>query len=372
MNVSYTVCNLIPTYKCNNNCIFCSTILDPKKSDNVRNNISCMMEQLNKIGPRISTIILTGGEPTIYPNIIELLKKINKNFPKTTIEIQSNGRMLHYAQFTEKLSSIKNLILRIAFHSHDEKIFDNLTGVEGSFEQTKKGIINGLLNKIKILLNVVLNKQNYVYLPETASYIIENFSGIEGIYFKNIELIRKGFLRRDELSVKYKEIMPYLEKSLDIFKKKEKYIELQLFPLCVLKEKHRKFAIKKARLVETFFPVCDKCSLIDKCQGIEKTYAFNLGLDEFIPILSNGKTLAKKLEQSDILDSILIEENKCTKCGECKKICPTHAINPPHVNEKRCILCNACMEVCKEGAISRISTGKGAFSIDKNIVVERY
>lgn len=55
-----------------------------------------------------------------------------------------------------------------------------------------------------------------------------------------------------------------------------------------------------------------------------------------------------------------IDSTKCTKCGECTKICPNDAIKaePPfcsnHINidEKKCIGCGICFKECLSGAIT--------------------
>jgi formate hydrogenlyase subunit 6/NADH:ubiquinone oxidoreductase subunit I len=61
-----------------------------------------------------------------------------------------------------------------------------------------------------------------------------------------------------------------------------------------------------------------------------------------------------------------LEKNaeKCTKCGVCKRVCPTQATDMYEkkggdVTESRCILCARCVEMCPyEGALSLKVAGK--------------
>lgn len=51
-----------------------------------------------------------------------------------------------------------------------------------------------------------------------------------------------------------------------------------------------------------------------------------------------------------------IDQEKCTSCGICKKVCPAEAVEVNDrqftINKKNCLVCLDCSEGCKEGAIS--------------------
>jgi Fe-S-cluster-containing hydrogenase component 2 len=50
-----------------------------------------------------------------------------------------------------------------------------------------------------------------------------------------------------------------------------------------------------------------------------------------------------------------ILEHRCTGCGECRKVCPTWAINlsaeNKSIDQLSCIPCGACQQVCPEQAV---------------------
>jgi len=52
---------------------------------------------------------------------------------------------------------------------------------------------------------------------------------------------------------------------------------------------------------------------------------------------------------------IIVDKDKCIKCGLCARKCPAKAIklNPyPEIDKKKCIRCFCCMEICPQDALS--------------------
>jgi len=67
------------------------------------------------------------------------------------------------------------------------------------------------------------------------------------------------------------------------------------------------------------------------------------------------------------LTRLVKNEQKCTKCGICKRVCPTQATQmyeqkEGDVTESRCMLCARCVEMCPyEGALRMTVAGKTVF-----------
>ncbi len=54
-------------------------------------------------------------------------------------------------------------------------------------------------------------------------------------------------------------------------------------------------------------------------------------------------------------EEIIVNKNKCVKCGLCTRKCPMKAISLkpfPEINKKKCIRCFCCIEICPHHALS--------------------
>ena len=84
---------------------------------------------------KIDFFLIRGGEPFLFPGIIELLEYINSN--GIYISIDTNGTLLK--KYAEDIARIGNMHLTISVDGPEE-IHDQVRGVNGSFNKIKEGI----------------------------------------------------------------------------------------------------------------------------------------------------------------------------------------------------------------------------------------
>jgi len=74
-----------------------------------------------------------------------------------------------------------------------------------------------------------------------------------------------------------------------------------------------------------------------------------------IPGVKEKKGALKSLRNLFKEKPIVVDKNKCVKCGLCASRCPTKAItlSPfPTIDKKKCIRCFCCIEICPHDALS--------------------
>jgi MoaA/NifB/PqqE/SkfB family radical SAM enzyme len=150
---------------CNNNCIGCA--VDPNV-DVIYNKPVDIIEKELLEGKKQGYNILhpIGGEPTLYPDLIKILRKAKKLYSE--IAITTNGRMFSYKSYSDKFKNLK-INFNITLCGPNKKIHDSWTGVPGSFQQTIKGIQNLIKDNHNICLNIICWNQAVInidkYLP---------------------------------------------------------------------------------------------------------------------------------------------------------------------------------------------------------------
>jgi MoaA/NifB/PqqE/SkfB family radical SAM enzyme len=245
-------------------------------------------------------IVLSGGEPTIYPNIEKIIKLCrSKKFKK--IEIITNGRLLADRAFAKKIIMLGTTGFAVSVYGISAGTHDAITRVKGSFLQTKAGVKNLCLlakkYQISVRINTVLTKQN---ISEIRG-IFEKFSAMgardyliaEHIVTNKEEghltvaEIRSFFdtMRRIELpgaSIQLRGFAPCLLRGKKIIQKD--HIEIRRQDPHIILEKHNVDTLieEKERKKEyrnrfsgrfEWHKRCATCGFFEHCAGLQKCYA---------------------------------------------------------------------------------------------------
>lgn len=272
------------TTLCNNHCIMCHSSTNYMADYSTREIIESIE---NTIDGSEREIQLSGGEPTLRKDLIQILEKIKELNSSAEIQINSNGRMFYYKEFTRNISNL-GIVSSIMtdIHAHNAELHDKITQVKGSFNQTVRGIKNLLDENIKIRISILVNKLNYRFLPEIATFIKKDFKNVK-VSFTYTWFVCNAYKNRGQLFVKVNDTAPYLEKAANILKENCIFMH---FPICIFKPEYQNYVIKQSFVTDNRedYPSkeCHKCKLKNKCGGIWKNYAQLKG-EQFKPIIKN-------------------------------------------------------------------------------------
>lgn len=285
--------NLIITRNCNGNCIFCgvehkSNFFEiEKKIDKIKRIIDILYEN------DILRINFFGGEPMIYPDIIEAVKYAKeKGFYTTLI---TNGIL-----WSSKNDEMKNYLDGIAVSVHGNKeshirlTRTNDTVYNLVLKHIKK--ISDL--KIPLTLNMTVTAQNYLDIPDFVENLLNNYN-ISGFafnrYISNPEL--PDDINNSLLMNKQK-----LNKSLELIdelSKKYKNVNFKYaihFPLCIVQNRNLLKYVGCCGFAQNYISVdCD--GNIQPCSYMYETIG-NLFEDNLEDVWKNSELLKeyRKLE----------------------------------------------------------------------------
>jgi len=278
-------------YNCNNNCVFCHTGF--RRNENLTTSeikkkiILCKKEGYN-------FVVLSGGEPTIREDILEIAKFVKKNGMR--LGLITNGRMFSYGTFLRELIKNNLRYVYISLLGSKKSIHNQIT-CSDSFNQTIKGIKNVIKhNSLEYKINVTViskNVDDLMNIIDLAKKIkIRNlkfsFVDCKGNTLKNVNIVPHLFLAVKKIkdAVDYSiqsNIQAYISDfPLCLIGKYSKYIDnLKTNKIEVMSEIFENELYPIDSNDKTKPPSCVGCEKYNLCLGIDKNY-INLNGDEEI------------------------------------------------------------------------------------------
>lgn len=281
--------------KCNHKCIFCPCKWEKHDKEI---ELSVFKEMIHEIeaNPRIDSIILSGGEPTIQDNFFELLSYLSHT--KYHVRLLTNADRLSDIEIVKKIKSIippSKIDIVTAIHGNDEKIHDSITRCDGSFFRTNKGLHNMIQEGYQVNLKFCITQINYKNMYNFVDFIYDNFPDSVSLSFCSIDYCGKASENNIAVEVSFKDIKKYLEQSLEKVESyknngRKRNVIVANTPLCCVDSKFWKYFISESKKnVEaflplpmdgkgkikynsasssgTFFDACRKCAVEKYCAG---------------------------------------------------------------------------------------------------------
>lgn len=158
---------------CNFRCSYC--YVDEKiecRNELSKEEIKDVIRQAKALGAR--KIIILGGEPSIYPHLVEMLRFISEEGLK--IEMFTNG-----SGITQELAGIlaaEKVRVALKLNSRDEQVQDQLAGKKGAFQLINKALAAlreaGYPSKdLFLAISTVICRQNIAELPAMWQWLRE-------------------------------------------------------------------------------------------------------------------------------------------------------------------------------------------------------
>jgi len=286
-------------FACNNRCLFCAQ--GHKREGCAHVPFEELVARLTKGRENSDELVLTGGEPTIHPQIVELVQTA-KAMGYRQIQVQTNGRRLAYTPFVEALVEAGATEFSPALHGPTAEIHDALTRAPGSFRQTVAGIRNVHLRKLPIVTNSVVVRENVPHLPALVELLGRLGVGQAQLAF--VHPVGTAYELFEEVVPRLSDVVGPIRLSKGIAARYGMRLVTEAVPLCFLPGMQelavedqipdttvidldgKPFDYSTWRPAEgkSHGPPCEGCKARSRCEGPWREYPEKYGWDEFRPI----------------------------------------------------------------------------------------
>ncbi|HEX4047528.1 MAG TPA: radical SAM protein [Elusimicrobiota bacterium] len=275
MNVPVYVVRLMK--RCNSRCEFCSSEAEMAAARarpdvplaDVRNDILSQ--------PPGSIIDFFGGEPTLYPGIVEAVEFASRNGYRPTIA--SNGRRFAGKAFTTDMARAGLTLVHSTLLGDTAALHNALSvGGRNSFRETVDGFKNILARGIRLQVNIVILRENFRRLARMTSRLLD--LGVRDVKFGS--LLAAG--NYPHLAARISETRPFLAEAVAVARARGSRFSIEKTPICMLPEAADHFQPENDPLADRRSdfgsPECSRCLVQDRCFGVDPGYAALFGRGE--------------------------------------------------------------------------------------------
>jgi len=292
-------------FACNNDCLHCVTADKRVFGDLTTEKLLTEIEHYS--GHTQAVLVLTGGEPTIRPDLVDLVAFAHDTgFAR--IQLQTNARALADPKLADELARAGVDSALVALHGPSAEVHDAITRAPGGFVQTLAGMGNLLSNGVEVGTNTVISRLNLDHLEAMPELLATELPGIEGGHLT--------FPHANGNALKYfDQVVPPLGQTAEVVVRTLKrglrggiWFMVEAIPVCLLPgfEKHS-LDITQLEVAGTDMgsgaqggrvsdyrnvlradkrkgEQCAQCSLTGICDGVWREYAESFGTDELRPV----------------------------------------------------------------------------------------
>ena len=229
---------------CNFKCLHCYYRFSNQK-------MKTLLEMKQEVDQHIRTgsnhVQITGAEPTMHKNIIELIDYIKSK--NVLCSVITNGYLISVPSIAKKYAGKIDYFL-MSIHGHKKK-WDNVSQMPGAYEKTLLALKNCSDLKIPVHFNTTILKQNYKDLGHIVNLAKDNnVKRICFICFNPFCSFKTaaGQGQVDKLIVSYDDMMPYLEEAFDLCQANNIDFAMRYFPMCKVPEHMRQYIFNYSTL----------------------------------------------------------------------------------------------------------------------------
>jgi len=219
-----------------------------------------------------SLLTNTGGEPTLLgEGLARILARLKKRFPKTHVQMLTNGRLFAYPDLVRELASVghPSFISAIPLYADVAHVHDYIVQARGAFDQTIAGLYNTARFGLQTEVRVVLHKQTIPRLLPLMEYIYRNLPFVSHVALMGLE--NMGYVKKnwDILWIDPLDYMKTLQHAVRHLFYRGMNVSIYNLQLCLLPKDIWPFSRKSISDFKNIYLVeCENCAVKNFCGGL--------------------------------------------------------------------------------------------------------
>lgn len=226
------------TRECNQRCLFCSN--PPSGQAATLAELSAQVDDLVSRG--CDGIILTGGEPTLFPDLPALVAHVaSRGVPARII---TNGQRLAEGPLLDALLGAGLAYVHVSLYAARAELQDRLTGNPGGFDRTLQALdrlgervtaatAHGA-RPLAVDLNVVISRPNAGLLDEVAAFVMERLPFVRHVVWNNLDPSTDRVAEHPDTVPRLFELELSLHRALGLLERSGRSFRVERVPLCYL------------------------------------------------------------------------------------------------------------------------------------------
>ncbi len=288
---------------CNFNCVYC-LVGSEKKHVRPLEEIEADLTLGRRAG--LLGVSLTGGEPTLYPRLFEVLARC-RSMGYERIVLLTNGSLLGSPRNVQRLIDAGVNAFGLSFDTPDKAAAERLWR-RGAFDAVLAGYRNLLAHpEVAVGTIGVITRPTLAHMPALARHLVEIARDHRGQSYCNLDFVmpeENAWEHREALVPDLREVAPLLKEALGIAATEGVPLTYRGVPPCVAGEDHLdrdadrfmtifqihedddgvRFNRIALDLYRTKPPSCMACKHYRTCPGVYRSYLHLRGPDALVPI----------------------------------------------------------------------------------------
>lgn len=294
---------------CDQECLFCSNPSNGKVID-----FGAAKKAVDDYIARGYTgIIWTGGEPTLYPRLAELIAYARERGIHS--RIITNGQRLADQKYFAKLIDAGLAHVNISLYSHKPKIQNFLAQKNDSYRRIMKALNNAQELGVTTHVNTVINAYNADHLSDIVRFVVEKYPIVNHFIWNNMDPLMNRASTNVNTIPTLNAFELELSRAMKFLDEHKKTFRVERVPLCYMAEyahcstETRKIVKGEERSVHFLdekkevrqkkwehgkAPCCAACTLNSICAGLWQMDSY-FASQELYPVFIDPDMIRKKI-----------------------------------------------------------------------------